>query len=321
MVGLALVKSMYAIPTWTRTVALVRDHAGLRNVLGAVPSADAAYRFTRKLRAHGDMLTACIDKVLAALHEAHPVMGQTIAIDGSDIPAYANGHKWIWKDGPLRTRYADPDASWGHRSAVSNRNSGSFYGYKLHALIDVATELPVAWTVATAKGNETPFVPGLLDTALARGFVPGVAVLDKGYDVTPIYEACETRDMRPVIPLRQTPDVKAGKHNPPECDHGTWTYAGSDTKRGASKWRCPTGECQPASMWVKASRLHTLIPRGTERWKALYRQRWSVERTFGRLKHEWGLTPLRVRRLARVQLHADLTILAQLAFALLTTWT
>ena len=49
MVGLAVVKSLYALPTWTRTVALVRDQAALRNVLGAVPSVHAAYRFAAKL--------------------------------------------------------------------------------------------------------------------------------------------------------------------------------------------------------------------------------------------------------------------------------
>jgi len=41
-----------------------------------------------------------------------------------------------------------------------------------------------------------------------------------------------------------------------------------------------------------------------------------VEREFGRLKHEWGALPLRVRRIFRVRLHVDLTILAQLASAL-----
>jgi hypothetical protein len=40
-----------------------------------------------------------------------------------------------------------------------------------------------------------------------------------------------------------------------------------------------------------------------------------VERGFGRLKHEWGMLPLRVRRLPRVKLHVDLTILATLADA------
>ena len=64
MIGLVLVKSLYTLPTWTRTVALDRDHAGLRDVLGAVPSTDAAYRFTPKLREHTDMLAACIVKLL-----------------------------------------------------------------------------------------------------------------------------------------------------------------------------------------------------------------------------------------------------------------
>jgi transposase len=72
-------------------------------------------------------------------------------------------------------------------------------------------------------------------------------------------------------------------------------------------------------VWLKAGRLHTLIPRTTDRWKALYHQRGAVEREFGRLKHEWSMLPLRVRRLERVRLHVDLTILAQLASALLKT--
>ena len=71
--------------------------------------------------------------------------------------------------------------------------------------------------------------------------------------------------MRPIIPLRQTPGVKLGQHKPPTCEHGEWRFAGSDSKRGASKWRSPTGECKPASVWVKADRLHPLIPRETPR--------------------------------------------------------
>jgi hypothetical protein len=99
------------------------------------------------------------------------------------------------------------------------------------------------------------------------------AAMDKGYDVGPVYENCAERDCLPIIPLRQTPAVKRGDHLPPICSHGTWTFAGSDRKRGASKWRCPTGECKPASTWVVADRLHPLVPRETKRWKALYRQR------------------------------------------------
>lgn len=159
------------------------------------------------------------------------------------------------------------------------------------------TELQLAWSVRAANEPEQGEVPGLLDTVTRRGFTPGVGVMDKGYDGEPMYTACESRGMRPVIAPKETPSVKAGKHKPPTCDHGTWTFAGSDPKRGASKWRCPNGECKPASKWIKADRLHPLIPHGTDRWKALYRQRTAVERGFGRLKTDYRLLPLRVRRL------------------------
>jgi hypothetical protein len=138
--------------------------------------------------------------------------------------------------------------------------------------------------------------------------------MDAGYDVGPIYDGCEERDCRPIIPLCHTVAVERGDHKSPTCEYGEWRFAGSDSRRGASKWRCPTGECEPASVWIKADRLHPLAPR-QPRFTALYRRRPSVEREFGRLKNVWALAPLRVRGLDRVRLHADLAILAKLACA------
>jgi len=319
MIGLCLVKARYAIPTWTRTVALVKEHWALQRALGCEgdpPSVWSAYRFAEKLRDNGEMVERCIDGVIAGLKEKLPSYGRDLAIDASDMPAYANGQRYVYKGGPERNWHTDPDASWGHRSAVATRKGGGFYGYRLHAAVCAATDLPIAWTVETGKANETPFVAPLIDTARRRGALADTAALDKGYDNNRVYAECMERDCLPVIPLRQTPDVKRGDHRPPICPHGEWTFAGSDRKREASKWRCPTGECKPASTWIKADRLHPLIPRESKRWKAAYRKRASVEREFGRLKTTWGLKPLRVRGLDRVRLHADLTILTQLACAL-----
>ena len=60
----------------------------------------------------------------------------------------------------------------------------------------------------------------------------------------------------------------------------------------------------------------TEIPYGSPEWKRLYHRRVAVEREFGRLKHDYALAPLRTRGLARVELHADLCILARLGLAL-----
>jgi len=321
MVGMALAKSMYAIPTWTRTARLVAEHAALATALGcaeSTPSEWACYRFAAKLRAYKPLLDACIVAVLDRLREANPGMGESIAIDGSDLPAYANGQRFVSKNGRERaaSEYSDPDASWGHRSAVSTRKGGGYYGYKVHAAVDTLTGLPMAWTVETAKDAETTFALGLLDTVRERGFAVRNAIMDKGYDNGPIHDGCMDRGVCPVTPLRQTGRVKAGDANAPTCEHGDRTFAGTDYKRQATKWRCPTGECKPKSTWVKADRMHPLIPRHTERSRKLYSSRGAVEREFGRLKHEWAMLPLRVRGLDRVRLHADLTILAKLGCAL-----
>jgi transposase len=319
MVGVMLAKSVYAISTWTRTVRLVAEHAALQAALGCedgVPSEWACYRFARKLRENGPMIAACIDRVTGELHRRLPNYGRDIAIDASDLPAYANGQRLVSKNGPERERFSDPDASWGHRSAVSTRKGGGFYGYRVHAAVCTATGLPVAWEVATARAHESTFVASLLDAAKARGFAAETLAADKAYDNNRVYAECVERDCQPIIPLRMMADVKRGEHLPPSCEHGPWRFAGSDYKRGAAKWRCPTGECKPASTWVKADRLHPLIPRETLRWRGLYRRRAAIEREFGRLKHEWALLPLRVRGIDRVRLHADLTVLAKLATTL-----
>jgi Transposase DDE domain len=286
MVGMALVKSIYAIPTWSRTAALVAEHAGLQAALGYAPSVFACYRFAAKLRAYSDLLDACITSVIDALKDRNPGMGESVAIDGSDLPAYANGQRYLSKNGPERERYSDPDASWGHRSAVSTRKGGGYYGYKVHAAVDTLTGLPLAWTVETASVAEANFALPLIDAVKAGGFAVKTAIMDKGYDTGPIHDGCMDRDVCPVTALIESPRVKRGEHKPPSCEHGTWTFAGADFKRKATKWRCPTGECQPASTWVKADRLHPLIPRETERSRKLYHSRAAVEREFGRLKHE-----------------------------------
>jgi hypothetical protein len=276
----------------------------------------ACYRFAAKLRAHSPLVEATLGAIVSALRAELPEYGKDIAIDASDLPAYANGQRYLSKNGPERKTYSDPDASWGHRSAISTRKGGGFYGYRLHAAVCVRTGLPLAWQVKSAREHESLSVPALLGTIAGRGFKPETAALDMGYDVAPVYDACHASGVLPVIPLRKTTAVKRGEHGAPTCDHGRWTFAGSDFKRNAAKWRCPSGECDPKSIWVKAARRYPLIPRETRRFRDLYTGRASVEREFGRLKNEYGLKPLRIRGLAKVALHTDLTMLARLSQAL-----
>jgi Transposase DDE domain len=136
--------------------------------------------------------------------------------------------------------------------------------------------------VETARDNESKFVAPLLDKLHALLFRPQTCAMDKGYDVSRVYAECETRGCHPVVPIR----------------------------RGTKK------DQLVLALRADGSRVAPTIPRHSERFSDLYRGRSAVEHEFGRLKMDYGLAPLRVRGLARVQLHADLVMLARLAQAL-----
>lgn len=280
LVGACLVKALFALPTWTWVAALIAEHPGLQAKLGASPSVWACYRFSTKLRKNHPLLAECIDSVAQALREQYPDFGRDVAIDASDMPAWANGQRYVSQHGPERERFSDPDASWGHRSAVSTRKGGGFYGYKLNLAVCTATGLPLAWRVETARRHESMSVAPLLDALIARGIKPETVAADKGYDAVRVYAEIEARGPDPVIPLKGV--------------------------RG-KQIALPIGI---------GGRLFPRIPRHSERFRTLYRRRVAVERAFGDLKNHYGLAPLRVRGLERVALHADLTILARLGQAL-----
>jgi hypothetical protein len=204
MLGACLVKALYALPTWTRVADLIAEHPGLETALGGAPSHWACYRFARKLRAEREVLAGCLDSLAASLREQYPDMGQEVAIDASDMPAYGNGQKYLYKDGPERQTYSDPDASWGHRSAVSTRKGGGFYGYRIHAAVCAKTGLPLAWRVETARSHESNYAAPLLDAVRARGFSPATCAMDMGYDYNRVYDEARERGCVPIIPLKKT---------------------------------------------------------------------------------------------------------------------
>lgn len=103
--------------------------------------------------------------------------------------------------------------------------------------------------------------------------------MDKGYDAIRIYDECDARGCGPVIPLKGA------------RDNIVWPVTDTPTRN------------------LPRTQRHT------DEFKALYRGRSAVERLFGSLKHNYGLV-IRVRGLRKVQLHADLTMVALLTQAL-----
>ena len=133
------------------------------------------------------------------MRAADPNLGTDVAIDSTDMAAWVNGQKYRYQGRPERTSWSDPDASWGHRSAVSTRKGGGFYGYKLHLVVCTRTDLPLGWEVRTSKEADMRLVEPLLKQLSERGVKPASAAMDKGYD----YQACEARGVLAVVAARK----------------------------------------------------------------------------------------------------------------------
>jgi transposase len=69
-----------------------------------IPSRFAYYRFIKKLIAYRELIERCIAKTIEALRKRFPDLGETVAMDSTDVPTYAN---------KFRKPCSDPDAKWG----------------------------------------------------------------------------------------------------------------------------------------------------------------------------------------------------------------
>ena len=198
MVGMGLVKALYVMPTWTRIVRLVADHA-VYSGPGRLPR-----RLTRAIASPASSgRTRAPDRV----HR------RRARIAGRREPRHGR-RRCDRRVGPpgLCQRAAevtagtqdasDPDAAWGHRSAVSTRTRRflRLQGPRRRGRGDGASRRLGG---PPGQGRRIPEVPGLLDKA-ARGASPPVAILDKGYDQPPVYDACQERDPSDNPPARDT---------------------------------------------------------------------------------------------------------------------
>jgi len=252
------------------------------------------------------------------------IKGIFTAADATHLWAYANPeHK------------SDPDATWGHKTETY-----SFYGYKVHLIVDTKSQLPVSIEVTPGNEADSSSLPSLVNQL--KKFHPYIetsaAMLDAGYDGHPSYKLLSENNIIPIIALNErgginplltgeltiTPDGKI--QGPAGCPLVYWGFCKG---RNRHKFRCPDAvgkfNCLFKKSCSKSSygrtfyihptddlRLVGPIPRGTFTWEKLYGLRTSVERTNSELKNSHYLDNLRVRSLSKVKVHTYLSAIAQI---------
>jgi len=119
-----------------------------------VPSKDAYSRFLKLLIMKREYIHNIFNLLVEALKEAIPDFGKTIAMDSKAIASHANKENVNRKKDGRR----DLDADRGYKTYKGIDKDGnawekvkSWYGYKIHLIVDAKYELPVDFMVTKAS--------------------------------------------------------------------------------------------------------------------------------------------------------------------------
>jgi transposase len=249
--------------------AQLREICGFNPILGAesVPSKSAYNRFLSKLLVHEPLVREMFDCLVKELTILFPNFGTNLAGDGKAIHSFGKPSKK--EDGDKRR---EEEADWGVKKYRGVNEDGkawekvkSWFGFRIHLLVDAEAELPVSYTVTKASTGEQPVMRELF--AQLNNTHPELiqrcehAMFDKGYDSKEnICDLWEKYGIKAVIDIRnmwkdgeKTKQLKTKRvqnitydykgtvfcHCPKTGEMRQMAFSGFERKREALKYTCP----------------------------------------------------------------------------------
>jgi hypothetical protein len=282
-----------------------------------------------------------------------------LAIDGKALESYARPRR-AESEKPYDGR-RDIDANFGVKTYKGKNKDGSvwektmsWFGYKLHLIVDAVYELPVAFRVTQASRSEIKEARTLVDEMALR--LPEIVdrcmylTGDKGYDDTKMTtKLWDEYRIKPVIDIRnawrdgEETKLVTGRENVVYDYKGTvYCYSPEDYRRcemvpggfekdrDALKHLCPAKyygvECRgkdacPVKSGVRIPlredrRVFTPVARPSAKWKKIYDKRTAVERVNSRIDRVFGFEDHCIRGLRKMNLRCSLALVTMLAMAL-----
>lgn len=252
----------------------LRDLCGfdpLKKAEKAVPPPWVYTRFLKGLMARQGEIDAIFDRLVDQLSQELEGFGRHLACDSKGIRTHARPRDKDQNEERQRDGRRDIDADFGKKTYRGHKADGtlwdrvrSWFGYKLHLVVDADYELPVAYEVTRASRPDNRsavrMLEGLEDRHRSLLEDAEALMADKAYDDGKLLERpWEGYGIKPVIPKRQdwqdgeeTRPLLAGADNVVyDCQGQLWcccrwtgelrkmVYWGFERGRDAQKWRCP----------------------------------------------------------------------------------
>jgi hypothetical protein len=304
-----------------------------------------------------NIFTRLVDEISILL----PDFGRFLAMDSKAVESLARGKKRN-KDGKIQEPDGrrDTDADFGRKDYHGRKEDGtlwqkvvSWFGYKLHLIVDAVYELPVTFSVTKASVNDIKEGHNLIDQLAEQQ--PEVVdrcealVADRGYDDTKlVMKLWDNHRIKPVIDIRnmwrdgEETRLLSGRENIVYDYRGTvychcpksnkrleMAFGGFEKDRETLKYRCPALhyglECKGMEQCCATGgvripleedrRIFTPLARSSYKWMNCYKKRTAVERVNSRLDEAYGFEKHFIRGLQKMKLRCALALMVMLAMA------
>jgi transposase len=163
-----------------------------------IPSKFAYSRFMGKFTGRDSvaLVKNIMNKLTLKCYETFPRFGKSVAIDATDLKAWANGGKH---------KKSDIDAGWVVKADTAGKRK-YVYGYKMHLMVDTEYEIPITAGITKGNTNDVSYASRTLRQArfINSKFRPQYVICDAGYS---------SAELRHLInrQYRATPIIKPNK--------------------------------------------------------------------------------------------------------------
>lgn len=306
-----------------------------------VPSEAAYSRFLANLIKCEKEMEETFNNLVDYMYENLEGFGEDLAGDGKAIQSYATSN------GKGRDRRSDKEANWGVKKYTESTNDKgekvvkktSWFGYRLHLIVDTKYELPVAYKVTQASNSEKAEMKEIWkDLNSNRPKVVKRAkefLADKGYDYLDLIEMLEKYEISPIIDIQNhwKNGEKTKQYRNTELTYSYdgnvyWTdergkeiklsYVGYDKKTESLRYKFPPQIEDKRIFRIKLDedrRIFVPIARDSYKWKREYKKRTSVERENGRIDRDMGFEKHTIRGQKKMTVYITMGFLVQLSIA------
>ena len=321
----------------------------------AVPSSNAYTNFLKLLVKQSDLVEAMFYDLVDKLRELLDGFGETLAIDSKAIRSRSRKKS---KRDNIDAR-GEADADKGVKTYKGKHKDGSiwesiksWFGFKLHLIVDADYDMPIAYKVTKASASDIPVGRDMVaDIAQNRPEVLENARFllgDKGYDDTKLLTTLwDQHQIKPVIDIRDTWKIDRARlvhgqtnvshdykgkvycHCPVDWEKRPMAFGGFEKDRNTLKYRCPARhygfDCKGAGKCCISDniridinsnpRIFTPLARSSYKWKDIYKKRSSVERVNSRLDESFCFEKHFIRGIKKMELRCGLALIVMLGMA------